>query len=170
MKIESACLSVTMFALVLAIDPLHADSGPTPRAAAGAKGAAGVAGTPPAAARPGPAYGSGTSGSSGTFATSGASGPEADPRDPSDFKYGEYHRSSKMTPRGSEGPTRWGSERDDVGPPAAPGATSGSSAGAAGSSAASGSAHERDKDRAARYDKDQPDKNQQHRSQPRQQP
>ncbi|HVL76787.1 MAG TPA: hypothetical protein VM406_12290 [Noviherbaspirillum sp.] len=51
----------------------------------------------------------------------GARAADADsagePRDPSAFSYGEYHRSSKMTPGGSQGPEVWGEERTDVGPP-----------------------------------------------------
>lgn len=95
MKLENACLSATVLALVLAIDPLHADEQRVrTRAAAPA---------PEASA--------------------------ADPRDPADFSYGEYHRSSKMTPGGSEGPTRWGNERDDIGAPVSgSGASGGSSA------------------------------------------
>jgi hypothetical protein len=41
----------------------------------------------------------------------------AEPREPAEFEYGQYHRSSKMTPEGSAGPERWGAERSDVGPP-----------------------------------------------------
>lgn len=54
----------------------------------------------------------------GSAAKAESSLPE--PRDPTEFSFGQYHRSSKMTPGGSVGPETWGDERTDVGPQVEP--------------------------------------------------
>lgn len=77
-----------------------------------------------------------------------------EPRAPSEFEFGQYHGSSKMTPGGSLGPKTWGEERTVVDPPIAPGqepesATSGSAepeAGAERGEAQRPGARERERD------------------------
>jgi len=76
-----------------------------------------------------------------------------EPRTPSEFKFGEYHRSSKMTPGGSKGPETWGEERTDVGPPVP---ASDAAAQSSGMSGEGGEEESEDEDGAARVNDRKP--------------